>query len=59
MFDGASFVVNDDGELVVQMTDWDEQLLLTDWTADRQRLALRDRASSPRSIPIRTTSITR
>ena len=33
VFDGASFVVADDGELVVQMTDWDEQLLLTDWAA--------------------------
>ena len=31
VFDGASFVVNDDGQLVVQMTDWNEQLLVTDW----------------------------
>jgi NAD+ synthase len=30
-FDGSSFVVNDDGEIVVQMADWDEALLVTDW----------------------------
>jgi NAD+ synthase len=30
-FDGSSFVVNPDGELVVQMPDWDEALLLTEW----------------------------
>ena len=33
VFDGASFIVNDDGQLVVQMIDWEEQLLLTDWAA--------------------------
>ena len=33
VFDGASFVVNDDGQLVVQMIDWDDQMLLTDWAA--------------------------
>ena len=31
VFDGSSFVVNDDGEIVVQMPDWDEALLVTDW----------------------------
>ncbi len=30
-FDGSSFVINADGERVVQMCDWQEQLLLTDW----------------------------
>ena len=30
-FDGSSFVVNDDGEIAVQMTDWEEALLLTEW----------------------------
>jgi NAD+ synthase len=30
-FDGSSFVVNADGERVVQLCDWQEQLLLTDW----------------------------
>ena len=31
VFDGSSFVMHPDGELVVQMPDWDECLLLTDW----------------------------
>jgi len=31
VFDGSSFVVHPDGELVVQMCDWEEQLLLTEW----------------------------
>jgi len=31
VFDGSSFVVNDDGEIVVQMTDWEEALAVTDW----------------------------
>jgi NAD+ synthase len=30
-FDGSSFVVHPDGERVVQMADWDEELLITDW----------------------------
>src|SRR4051812_40495640 len=30
-FDGSSFVVHPDGERVVQMPDWDEALLITDW----------------------------
>ena len=30
-FDGSSFVINDDGALVVQMPDWEEALTLTDW----------------------------
>ena len=30
-FDGSSFVINADGERVVQMCDWQEQLLLTEW----------------------------
>ena len=30
-FDGSSFIVNPDGERVVQMCDWDESLLLTEW----------------------------
>ncbi|MDQ3079790.1 MAG: NAD+ synthase [Pseudomonadota bacterium] len=34
VFDGASFVVNDDGQLVVQMVDWAESLLVTDWEKD-------------------------
>jgi NAD+ synthase len=30
-FDGSSFVMHPDGELVVQTADWDEGLLITDW----------------------------
>ena len=32
VFDGASFVVNGDGKLAVQMTDWEEQVVETRWT---------------------------
>ena len=31
VFDGSSMVLNPDGELVVQMPDWEEDLLLTEW----------------------------
>ncbi|HEX8937185.1 MAG TPA: NAD+ synthase [Sphingomicrobium sp.] len=30
-FDGSSFVVHPDGERVVQLCDWEEALLITDW----------------------------
>ncbi len=42
-FDGSSFIVHPDGELVVQMPDWDEALLLTRWarTADGWRCSTR------------------
>jgi NAD+ synthase len=30
-FDGSSFIMHPDGELVVQMADWDEGLLVTEW----------------------------
>ena len=30
-FDGSSFVMHPDGEIIVQMADWEEQLLMTDW----------------------------
>jgi len=30
-FDGSSFVMHPDGEMVVQMRDWDEDFLLTEW----------------------------
>jgi NAD+ synthase len=30
-FDGSSFIINADGERVVQLCDWQEQLLLTEW----------------------------
>lgn len=32
VFDGASFVVNADGNLAVQMLDWEEQEVTTRWT---------------------------
>ena len=32
VFDGASFVVNGDGALAVQLTDWEEQEIATRWT---------------------------
>ncbi len=36
VFDGASFVVNGDGSLAVQMKDWDEQEVTTNWTKTAQ-----------------------
>ena len=30
-FDGSSFVINDDGEIAVQMADWEEALTVTEW----------------------------
>jgi NAD+ synthase len=42
-FDGSSFIMHPDGELVAQMPDWDEGLLVTDWvrTADGWRCETR------------------
>ena len=31
VFDGSSFIVHPDGERVVQLCDWNEALLMTDW----------------------------
>ena len=44
VFDGSSFIVNRGGEIVVQMRDWDEALLLTEWEegADGWHCATRD-----------------
>ncbi len=36
VFDGASFVVNSDGSLAVQMRDWEEQEVTTNWTKTAQ-----------------------
>ena len=33
-FDGSSFVMHPDGELVVQLPDWEEALLTTEWTRE-------------------------
>jgi NAD+ synthase len=30
-FDGSSFVMHPDGDMIVQMRDWDEDFLMTDW----------------------------
>ncbi|MFL6829052.1 MAG: NAD+ synthase [Sphingomicrobium sp.] len=42
-FDGSSFVMHPDGETVVQLPDWDEALLVTEWarTADGWRCETR------------------
>ena len=34
VFDGSSFVMHPDGRIVVQMADWDEALLITEWQRD-------------------------
>jgi len=31
VFDGSSFVVHRDGEVIVQMADWEDALLVTEW----------------------------
>ena len=36
VFDGASFVVNGDGTLAVQLKDWEEQIVETHWTRTAQ-----------------------
>src|SRR3954447_7516900 len=44
VFDGSSFVVHPDGERVVQLCDWDEALVMTDWerTPDGWRCITRE-----------------
>src|SRR5881392_3728246 len=44
VFDGSSFVIHPDGERVVQLPDWDEGLLITDWerTPDGWRCMTRE-----------------
>ena len=56
VFDGSSFVIHPDGERVVQMCDWEEALLVTDWERDARRLALHDAREPRRSMPSRRTS---
>jgi len=36
VFDGSSFIMHPDGERVVQMADWDEQLLVTEWRREAE-----------------------
>jgi len=44
VFDGSSFIMHPDGTRVVQFPDWEEKLLLTEWTreADGWRCATRE-----------------
>src|SRR5689334_8029936 len=44
VFDGSSFVMHPDGERVVQLCDWEEALLVTDWesTPDGWRCTTRE-----------------
>lgn len=44
VFDGSSFVVHPDGERVVQLCDWEEALVMTDWerTPDGWRCLTRE-----------------
>src|SRR6476661_311305 len=44
VFDGSSFILHPDGERVVQLCDWDEALLITDWerTSDGWRCTTRE-----------------
>jgi NAD+ synthase len=44
VFDGSSFVMHPDGDRPVQLCDWEEQLLITEWTreADGWRCQTRD-----------------
>ena len=34
VFDGSSFIMHPDGEMVVQMADWEEDLLVTQWARE-------------------------
>jgi len=44
VFDGSSFIIHPDGERVVQLCDWNEALLITDWerTAEGWRCTTRE-----------------
>ena len=44
VFDGSSFILHPDGERVVQLCDWEEALLITDWerTPEGWRCVTRD-----------------
>ena len=44
VFDGSSFIVHPDGERVVQLCDWNEALVITDWerTGEGWRCATRE-----------------
>ncbi len=55
VFDGASFVINGDGTLAVQLADWEEQIVDTRWTRTAQgwrcdRGAMAELADRPEDI---------
>ena len=54
-FDGSSFIMHPDGEIVVQMADWDEDFLTTEWTRGAGRVALRHPRVATSSIISRAT----
>ena len=45
VFDGSSFILHPDGERVVQLCDWEEELLLTDWQRTREGWRCQTRVS--------------
>jgi NAD+ synthase len=47
VFDGSSFVMHPDGELVAQMPDWEEELLLTEWARGPDGWRCATRAEHP------------
>ena len=57
VFDGASFVLNADGRLAVQLPAWEEALGVTEWRREERTLALpagrhrRGRAGRRRELP--------
>ena len=47
VFDGSSFVMHPDGETVVQMADWEEEFLVTDWVRGSDGWRCETRAGHP------------
>ena len=47
VFEGASFVINGDGELACHLPDFEEAVVTTEWKKGDARLALRPRAQEP------------
>ena len=45
VFDGSSFAMHADGELVVQMPDWEEALLVTEWQREASGWRCQTRSS--------------
>ncbi|HEX6740595.1 MAG TPA: NAD+ synthase [Sphingomicrobium sp.] len=47
VFDGSSFIIHPDGERVVQLCDWDEALIVTDWERTAEGWRCMTRVSHP------------